>query len=442
LFPFYSKLLKKGVECVSNLVYDENSLVDSQMYKYDAFLHSRINKYTGNGRTKVVYYSINDPDTTTSLGFEDIYQVLGPNSPLRFDKIENMFIIGLTPLAPQEGQASTTTVRNYGLEGEGFIIPNTVMPKENDFFLINHIHMNHLFRVTQVTQDGLNTDGSYRIAYKLFSTNPIEINNIEKQIVGEYVMDLQTIGGEDLTPVIGKEDYELRSRLIKMTDDMVENYIARYYDKTHNCFILHLNGQSLFDMCGNYFMAKHSIMIRDNTCGNIVLNPDKCRDPRLDSLYQKSPYKWIERDAPLRYLDTFKYHTMKGYSYVDSSFALYGTDVDVMIPNDPWCNSPSCQPFFPQRVFEIFDNEQDIRTCDISQCRHCDKCHECYHRHYQLKRYDYVSIIHDFIHGRLTDIHKLSLYTGDQLFDNADAVEIYLWTPIIIYIIKHTLKLK
>ena len=39
-------------------------------------------------------------------------------------------------------------------------------------------------------------------------------------------------------------------------------------------------------------------------------------------------------------------------------------------------------------------------------------------------------------------MHKLSLYTGDQLFDNADAIEVYLWTPIIIYIMKHTLKLK
>ena len=427
---------------MSNLIYDETSLLDSQMYKYDAYLHSRINKYTGNGRTLVTYYNIYDEDTTTSLGLETHYQLLGTDSPLRFDKIMNMILLGFSPLSPQDGNASTTQVRNYNLEGEAFVIPGTIMPKENDFFLVNHLHMNHLFRVTQVTQDGLNTDGSYRIAYKLFSTNPNEIAWVDKQLHAEYQMDLQTIGGEDLTPVIGKEDYELRSRLIKMIDDMVENYIARFYDTTHNCFLLHLNGQTLFDMCGNYFMARNSIMIRDNANGNIVLNENKCRDDRLDDLYQKSPYKWIERDAPLRYLDTFKYHTMKGWSYVDSSFAMYGTDVDVMIPNNPWCQSPSCHEFFPQRVFEIFDNEQDIRTCNISECRMCDRCDECYHRHYHLKRYDYVSIIHDFIHGKLKSIHNLSLYTGDQLFDNADAVEIYLWTPIIIYIMKYILKLK
>ena len=279
----------KGCDLMSRLVYDETSLVDQQMYKYDGFLHSRINKYTGNGRTLVRYWNINDSQTSTSLGMGTAYQILGPDSPLRYDEIDNMILISFTPLNPEEKQTSTTTVRNYGLNGEAFIIPGTVMPKENDFFIVKHINMNHLFRVTQVTQDGLNTDGSYRINYELFSTNPKEIENIRRQTVGNFVMDLQTIGGEDLTPVIGKEDHELRSRLIKMVNDMVENYVSRFYDRTHNCFILHLNGRSLFDVCGNMFMANNGIMIDDNSNANIVLNPNKIRDQRMDFLYQKFP---------------------------------------------------------------------------------------------------------------------------------------------------------
>ena len=52
---------------MSELYYDENSLVDSQMYKYDKFLHSRINKYTGDSRTLVQYFNINDEETTASM---------------------------------------------------------------------------------------------------------------------------------------------------------------------------------------------------------------------------------------------------------------------------------------------------------------------------------------------------------------------------------------
>lgn len=437
----FSNPRKKVGEIMAGLIYDEQSLVENQMYKYDQFLHSRINKYTGDGRTLVTYYSINDSKSSTSLGMETHYQLIGKDSPLRFDKIENMVLLGFSQLVPEDGNASSTSVRNYNLSGESTVIPGTVMPKENEFFIVNHLNMVHVFRITQVSQDGLNTDGSYKIMYVLFSTNPKDIDQLNRQVVGTYVMDLQTIGGEDLTPVISKEDHVLRSRLIQMVDDMVENYIARYYDSTHNCFICHLNGVSLFDLCGNMFMAKHGIMIRDNSNGNIVLNENKVNDPRIDMLYQKSPYKWIERDAPYRYLDTFKYYITKGYNYVDSSFARYGTDIDIMIPGDAWCESPRCEHFFPMEVHEIFENENDPRGCQENHCSCCPCCKTCI-KHFKLHRYDYISIIHDFIHGRLTDIHKLSLYTGDQLFDNFMAKEIYLWTPIIIYIIKQTLKIK
>lgn len=426
---------------MANLVYDERSLVDEQMYKYDKFLHSRINKYTGSGRTLVTYYNINEPNTTTGVGFEDIYQVIGTDSPLRFDRIENMVLIGFSPLNPENNQAGNTNVRNYGLSGEAFIIPGTIMPKENDFFIVKHLNMNHLIRVTEVFQDGLNTDGSYRISYSLYSTNPADIANLNKQVVRNMIMDLQTVGGSDLTPVIGKEDYELRSRLIQMTDDMVENYIANFYDHRHNCFILHLNGVSLFDVCGNLFMSKNGIMIRDNSNGNIILNENKIRDKRMQYYYQRSPYKWIERDAPIRYLDTFKYSLVSSIMYPDSSFVNYGDDVQIMVPGDPWCQKPDCEYYFPNEVYQIFDNACDIRTCGECDCP-CCPCRDTCIRAYKLKRYDYISLIHDFIHGKITNIHDLSLYTGDQLFDNSMSREVFLWTPIIIYIIKQTLKIK
>lgn len=423
------------------LIYDEHALVDQQMYKYDKFIHSRVNKYTGQGRTLVTYYSINDQDTTDSLGLNEAYQILGVDSPFRFNRIKQFPLLGFSSLSPENGNAGSTNVRDYNLNGDAFVIPGTVMPKENDFFIIDHIHMTHLIRVTEVTQDGLNTDGSYRITYSLYSTSIQDLDWLNKQTVGEYVTDLQTIGGEDMTPVIGKEDYELRSRLIKMIDDMVENYVANYYDPIQNCFLLHLNGRTLFDLCGNMFMAKNGVVIRDNGHRNIVLNENKIRDKDMYFHYQRSPYKWIERDAPLRYLSTFKYRTVKATDYPDSSFANYGYDVDIMIPGDEWCLNPGEDLYFPERVYQILAAENDIRECNICDCP-CCKCRNTCIRAYKLSRYDYISLIHDYIHGRLRSIQDLSLYTGDQLFDNTMSQQVFLWTPIIIYIIKQTLKIK
>ena len=45
-----------------NIIFDERSTIDGQLYKYDEVLHNRINKYTGDGRTIVIYFSINEYD--------------------------------------------------------------------------------------------------------------------------------------------------------------------------------------------------------------------------------------------------------------------------------------------------------------------------------------------------------------------------------------------
>ena len=157
---------------MTGLIFDENILINEQMYKYDEFFHNRVNKFTGDGRTLVRYFSQNDSQTTSSLGLNDAYMILGKDSPFRFNNIENMVLLGFSPLNPENGQLSQTQVRDYKLSGEAFVIPGTIMPKENDFFIVNQIKMNHIFRVVEVGQDGLNTDGSYRISYSLFSTNP------------------------------------------------------------------------------------------------------------------------------------------------------------------------------------------------------------------------------------------------------------------------------
>ena len=116
----------------------------------------------------------------------------------------------------------------------------------------------------------------------------------------------------------------------------------------------------LFDLCGNMFMAKHGIMMMDNMSGNVVLNPNKVRSVQMDMWYQQSPYKWIERDAPLRYLETFRYFIKYPEDFMDSSFFLYGTEAEIMVPTVPWCAKPNCEEFFPQEVYDITKAYLDV----------------------------------------------------------------------------------
>lgn len=409
---------------MAGLIFDEKSLVDSQIHKYKENLRSRINIYTGDGRTHVTYYNINDEHTTTSLGTETNYGVLSKDSPIRYNRIKDMILLNFSPLTPEDGTVSNTTVRDYNLNGTFFVPPGTIQPKEYDMFTINHIDMNHIFRVDRVTQDGLTTDGSYKVEYSLFDSHPEMFEHLERQTVKEYILDRQTIGGDDLTPVITTDDYTLRSRLMAMIDDMVENYSSRFYNHTHNCFILNLNGRALFDPCANAFMAKHGTIIRDNATRNVVLNENKLNIKKLNEYYQMSIFKWIERDAPVKDLTRFKYMIHDASYYPDSSFYRYGEDLEIIIPIPDWGNPENNHDvlyYFPQEVYDILNQNKAS---------------------FKESKHDYVSIIYDFIHGKLTELKHLSLYTGDQLFDNSLHEKIYLWTPIILYILQRVLKFK
>ena len=53
MFPQFYLYNESVVRNMAGLIYDENALVNGQMYKYTEHLHARINKYTGAGRTIV-----------------------------------------------------------------------------------------------------------------------------------------------------------------------------------------------------------------------------------------------------------------------------------------------------------------------------------------------------------------------------------------------------
>ena len=426
---------------MAGLIFDERALADGQMKQYNKFLHSRLNKYIGDGRTLVTYFNIDSSKTTMSLGTDTNYGILGKDSAYRFNVIHDMFFVNMSEFASEEKNASSTTVRDTTVSGEAIIIPGTIMPKENDMFIINHYQMTHIMRVNNVVPDALNSDGSYRIQYDLYSTNPTDIEWLKEQTTGEYKLDMKTIGGEDLTPVISMNDYEKRSRLIAMINDMIDNYKANFYSERHNCYLCRLGCQTLFDPCANKFMSDNSVMIIDGGFNNTILNPNKLRSFDMLRIYELSPYKWMERHAPERFVDTFKYRTAKAFKFKDSTFFKYADDVDIIVFGDDWCGSKTCEYYFPIEIERVLANKYDIRQCETSDCQLCEHNQTC-QREFKLKRYDYVSIIHDYIHGQMTNIDKLSLLTGDQLFNNFMTKELYLWTPIIVYILKQTLKIK
>ena len=405
---------------MSGLIFDERTMINGNIFKFEQRLQSQANKYIGSGYILTTYFSQEENATTVDRGTRDIEQLFGKRSPLRFNRIANVPMSGFGQANPDN--TDEAQVEDITVEGEAIILPCTIVPKQYDFFIINHLKMRALFEVKSVSYDSMKVNGFYKITYRLHSTSEETINNIEKQVVSRHETDLNAIG-TNLNPIIKEEDFNLKIKIEQMVNYMIKTYRSLFYNERHNCFLFHDNksGLDIFDMCGNEFMAKHSLMNPKNS-NKVIMLHEKIKDNQFGIYYNDSIYNWLELGAPLRLLQKFHYRFKDASMYPLSSFSRWGDDdIQIMIPlniNDV-NNKFQNYSFFDEDQFRSFmDENNEPRTSE------------------------YDKLIWKFIykHDSLT-FRDISLYTADALISSIKHIDTFLYTPIIIYIIRYLMKI-
>src|SRR5699024_10114260 len=81
-------------------------------------------------------------------------------------------------------------------EGEAQILPNTIRPVPNSYFIINYLQDYYLFRVTGIQYDNVRADNFYTITFKLEDIAEEKINQLNIQCTEYYDCILQNIGTE------------------------------------------------------------------------------------------------------------------------------------------------------------------------------------------------------------------------------------------------------
>lgn len=405
---------------MAGLVFDEAAMLNGNIFKFEQRLQSHVNKYIENGAILTCYYSQKESAITVDRGSRDINQIFGKESPLRFNRIENFPLYGFGQASPNNSDEQQ--IEDISIEGDCIILPNTIVPKPMDFFIVNHLKMKALFQVSEVVFDTMKEEGYYKIRYRLYSTEAESFNNLEKQTVELYHMDLNAVGS-DVNPIIQKDDYILKNKIIQMMNKMIESYRAMFYNSRHNCFIYHdqETGMDYFDMCGNEFIGKHSLLNIENSHDVIVLQ-DKLYDTQLPLYYNNSIYNWIELGAPGKLLQRFYYILTCADAYPTSSFSLWDEgDIQIMTPITPNQAGRYTQDYsyFDNTQLKAFMNDR-----------------------FEVRGSEFDKLIWKYIHNpHDLSIKDISLNTGDVLFSSIKHIDVFLYTPIIIYIIREILNI-
>lgn len=401
------------------LIFNEESLINGNIFKFEQRLQSHVNKYIENGAILTEYYSQREDATTVDRGTRDIDQLFGNKSPLRFNRIENLPLYGFGQANPDN--TDEQQIEDINVEGDCIILPSTIVPKPMDFFRINHLKMNAIFEVTNVTYDSMKVEGYYKIHYRLHSTSNETIENLNKQTIETYHTDLNAIGS-NVNPIIRKDDFILKSKIQQMINSMITSYRSLFYNERHNCFLYHdhQTGLDYFDLCGNEFMAKHAIMNYENS-SNVIILHDKVNERQMSYYYNNSIYNWIELGAPSRMIQKFYYILNNAEGYQDSSFNRWG-DGDIQI----------MQPIPLQSVGLL---NQDHSYFDDIQFQSFIGKDEPVSSEYDKLIWKYINK-----HNSL-NIQDISLYTADALLSSIKEIDVFLYTPIIIYIIREILSM-
>ena len=208
--------------------------------------------------TIVTYYNINKEASSLDPGSKISYDNIGEYTSLRWNKISDFLLYGFTRIELQ------TENEEYGLEaekisGDCYIMPNTIIPTEGDYFEVNHIKdSTWLFIVTDVQQDTLaNGSNAYKISYRLeYGDNGKLVNNI----VDEYKL-IEKREGTNIAKVVEVTNLEYAKKLDKAAVTLKKYFQDLFYNIYVQSFIYtDLTEWRVYDQFMTEFIIRNKIM--------------------------------------------------------------------------------------------------------------------------------------------------------------------------------------
>ena len=389
---------------------NEQKMVDENIFKFEDRIKSPSSRFIDTTPSFTTFYHIDVDESTTDEGFLDVAAIIGNNSPIRYNKIENFPLYGIEQMVLELQDTDSGLDSSY--EGEAVILPGTIKPLQNDFFIIPVLKDDYLFRIIDIQYDSIMNDNYYRISFRLEYIDELKINEIENQKIDDFVCILENIG-TDTECIIEKSIFTRINDINKMYHNMVDFYTSMFYSEKHNVVLGDAElGRFLYDPLLIEFINKHELFKEAKSLTSYVFT-EQYNDKKKQFKYNKSIYKMIElRDIKL--LDTFNYVLRPAVTIQDSSFHAW---------HDKYVDMVDIPPVIPLDSPQILSDEfvTQIRMNADTESK-------------------YGELIKKFIRKDEIKIKDIPLDLDDELLYLNNSLEVFFFTPIIMYIIREVIK--
>ena len=387
-------------------IINEQKMVEDTTFQFENRFKSPTARFIDTTPVFVTYYHVDTDNTTVDEGFLDVASVIGHRSPIRFNKIENFPLYGMDQIVlniAEDDQGLDTT-----WDGDGIVLPKTIKPVPNDFFVIPTLKDYYIFRVTNIQYDTVMPDNYYKIEFKLEYIDSTKLEEIEKQVLEEHICVLENIGTET-NCIIEKSSYQKIKEIEKMYAEIKDLYMAMFYNDRHNVFLCEIeDNKLLYDPLQTYFINIHKLFNNKNDLSTIILT-DQYDDPKRKYKYAKSVYKFLEtRDMKL--LSMFKYTTRPGTSIRESSFRKWH-DRNIEVLDTPMVIPDDSNSIFSRDYMEAIKLNAPVES-------------------------EYASLIQRYLRSEKLTIKDISMELDTELIYLNNSIEVFFFTPFIMYIIR------
>lgn len=398
------------------MIVDEKRIIEDSYFKYEERLKAPTGRYLDVTPTPTEYFHIINNESTTEEGWKQVQERFGKKTGTVYSLTKDfpIYISDQIQLQLQNEEIGLDS----SFSGEGTILPGTIVPVPGDYFRIPLLEDDYLFKVTEITYDNVMTDGFYRISFIL---EDISSEFTEELISGvedseKYVCILENIGTEE-NCIIKEEEFDKIDKIKDMYRRIVDFYISMFYNERHNSLLCPIeNFRSLYDPLQTEFINKHNLLNDPRDIKTIMLT-DQYDDSRRRIKYAKSLYHFIE----LRKIDllrNFEFAKRSGMTIHESSFyAWHDKLIDVADPPELE------QTGLP--TTDIFSDE----FCNVIRYNTDDEGIS-----------DYGKVIRDYIRMDNFNISNIPLTLDEELLYSNNSMEVFFFTPIILYIIRYAIK--
>lgn len=243
------------------------------------------------------WYSVDQNATETLRGTHNVDDYIHKDSPVVYDRIENLPMYGIDNLVSQASFDEEVGF-DEDYSSSGVIYPNTIFPKPYDCFTINNSPVTALYVVTDVKPVTVRSNPFIEISFRLLSRNPDTIDQLNKQVNRELVTAMSPIGANKSLVVTKLAEEEIQSHISAYLE-IAHLYQMLFYDENKAAFVFdgYPDDRGLrscyIDMTLWKFMFDEGVVIYDG----IITHANNNGQRTIERVYTGCPDVYLDEHA-------------------------------------------------------------------------------------------------------------------------------------------------